>query len=45
MKVASFACDGWCYVIIKGFERFLIVALSCWKVSAGKRGRDYDSDH
>ena len=45
MKGASFACDGWCYVITKGFERFLIVVLSCWEVSAGNCGMDYDSDH
>ena len=32
-KGARFACDGWCYVITKGFERFLIVVLSCWEVS------------
>ena len=45
VKEASFACDGQCYVIIKRFERFPFVVLSCWEVSAGKCARDYVSDH
>ena len=44
-KGARFARDGWFYVITKGFERFLIVVLWCWEVTAGKCGRDYVSDH
>ena len=32
---ARFAGGGWCYAIIKGFERFLIVGAWRWGVSAG----------